>query len=679
MMSSGLLFMHAMQPTTPPASSSPVWQPDAARRDASRIAEFGAWLERERGLRFADYAALWQWSVDDLDGFWQAIWDWAQIKAETPPSAALADAAMPHAQWFPGARLNYVDQVFRHASADRPALIFGDESGAHAEIGWSELRRQVAALSATLRELGVVPGDRVAAYLPNVPQAVVAFLATACVGAVWSACAPDMGESAVLDRFRQIEPKVLIAAEGYRYGGRGFDRRDAIEALRGALPSVVHTIAVPLLGTEPAPLRGAIAWADACAADIPLRTEPVAFDHPLWIVYSSGTTGLPKPIVHGHGGIVVEQVKFGALHLDLSPGDRFHWYSSTGWIMWNLQVGGLLVGATICIYDGNPAYPDAGALWRFAERARVQFFGAGAAYYLACMKRGVEPRRHAALHALRALGSTGSPLPPQAYAWLLEKVGPLWINAISGGTDIASGFIAGVPTLPVYLGEMQCRCLGARVEAWDEAGRALYDEVGELVCSAPMPSMPLYFWNDVGDRRYHESYFDAFPGVWTHGDWLRITPHGGAVIYGRSDATINRHGIRMGTSEIYRVVEEFTEVLDSLVVDLEYLGRPSWMALFLVLRNNAELDAALQERVAERIRSALSARHVPDAMFAVSEVPRTMSGKKMEVPVKKILLGREPSSVANPETMANPASLDWYIKFADRLQRESEGAATGAR
>ena len=647
----------------------PAWQPSAATIGAAKLTAFTDWLAAERGMRFADYDALWRWSVEDLEGFWGAVWDYFAIPATTPRTTVLANAGMPGAQWFPGVTMNYVDQVFRHATTVRPAVVGRNEAGEQRELGWAELQRQVGALAATLRGMGVVRGDRVVAYLPNIPETVVAFLAVASLGAIWSACSPDMGRIAVLDRFRQIAPRVLIAVDGYRYGGKSYDRRELIRELLAELPSVDHMVLLPCLGSaaDAAGFAQCTDWGDATAGNAPLQPEHVPFAHPLWIVYSSGTTGLPKPIVHSHGGIVVEHVKMAALHLDLGPEDRFHWFSSSGWIMWNCQISGLLLGSTICIYDGNPGWPDWNALWRFVGETGVTFFGAGAAFFMSCLKAHVEPNQVADLSRLRAVGSTGSPLPPEGYQWIYDHVRQdIWLNPISGGTDFAGCFVGGVPTLPVYLGEMQCRCLGARVEAWDEAGKPLIDEVGELVCSAPMPSMPLKFWNDTGDTRYRESYFDMYPGIWRHGDWLRITPRGGAIIYGRSDATINRHGIRMGTSELYRAVEEVHEILDSLVVDLEFLGRESYMPLFVVLRPGHELTPPLAATLREKIKVALSARHVPNEIFQVAEIPRTLSGKKMELPVKKLLLGHALDKIANPDAMANPASLQWFVDFAAR-------------
>ena len=674
-----------------------------------QITRFTDWLARERGLQFdatdtSGYDALWRWSVTDLRAFWGAVWDYFGLQSPTPYTSVLEAEVMPGARWFEGAQVNYAQHLFSHAdaahAAGHPAIVFQNEAmrtrGELQEIAWPELRRQVASLAGELAALGVQRGDRVGAFLPNIPQTVIAFLACASLGAIWSVCSPDMGPVAVLDRFRQIEPKVLIACDGYAYGGVAHDRMAVLRGLLDELPSVRDVILLRYqngavdASVLAAPQRALHDFTVCTSRDVRFAPAWLPFDHPLWVVYSSGTTGLPKPIVHGHGGVMIEALKAGALHNDVGPsalgGDRYHWYSATGWIMWNAQVGALLGGTTICIYDGNPGgpalglskAPDLTTLWRFAADAGVTFFGAGAAFYASCLKAGIEPAKVADLSKLRAIGSTGSPLAVDAYEWIWAQMPqvdgkPIWLTPISGGTDFAGAFVAGLPTLPVVSGEMQCRCLGAAVEAWNDAGQPLVDEVGELVCTKPMPSMPLHFWNDEGNARYLSSYFDMYPGIWRHGDWIRITPRGGAIIYGRSDATINRHGIRMGTSELYRAVEALPEVLDSLVVDLEYLGRESYMPLFVVLREGLVLDDALGKRLKASIKTALSARHVPNGIFQVAAVPRTLSGKKMELPVKKLLMGTPADQVFKLDAMANADCVAWFSAFAARRAETSGG------
>ena len=658
---------------------------------------FREWVNARHQLTLASYDKLWRWSIADVEQFWLSVWHYFDVQSPQPPVQGLREAKMPGAQWFPGTQLNYARQVQRHAAtadaAGVPALVFRNEhlqaQGQTQTLSWAALMGQAHALAGALRDMGVVPGDRVAAYLPNIPQAVVGFLACASLGAVWSLCATDMGVGTVRDRFRQIDPKVLIACDGTVYGGKVADRRELVDALLNELPSIQHCIMVPYLTQAGATVSSRVEadwtgqrhlWA-TCLQHAPVpESEWVEFDHPLWIVYSSGTTGLPKPIVHGHGGVVLEMLKLHAFHLDLGPsartGDRFHWYSSAGWVMWNLSISSLLLGCTVCIYDGHPSYPQPDALWRFVSDTGVTFLGAGAAFYTACMKAGIEPGHLPGIRQLRALGSTGSPLSPEAYRWGQSQVRrDVWWAVIAGGTDLASAFLGGTPELPTIEGEMQARCLGADIEAWDEQGHPLMDAVGEMVCRQPMPSMPIYFWGDADGHRYRDSYFDTYPGVWRHGDWLRITPSGGAVVYGRSDATLNRHGHRMGTSELYNAVESLPEVIDSLVVDIEHLGQPSYMPLFVVLRDGLTLDELLRDRLRQAIREQLSPRFTPDDILQVREVPRTLTGKKQELPVKKILLGRTLTDVVNKDACANPGAFDWYVDFALARQRRLAASA----
>ena len=681
-----------------------------------QIRLYQEWLAQQRGLEFANYHDLWTWSTTELSAFWQSIWDFFDLQSPTPHATVLHNPGMPHARWFAGAQVNYTRQVLRHADAAHAAgcaaIVSHNEQSlgkASAQVlSWPELRRQVASLALHLRAQGVLPGDRVAAYLPNIPQAAVAFLATASIGGIWSMCAPDMGTHAVLDRFRQIDPKVLIACDGVRYGGRDLDRMDVLAQLRAGLPSVQHVLLVEqFTAREPgAAPRGAdlTRFAAALARDDAQTQgfEPVwlPFEYPLWIVYSSGTTGLPKPIVHGHGGIMLMSLALKTLHDDVgcsyapnSLGERYHWYSSTGWVMWNAQINALLNGTTCCIFDGSPAgpaldaqgwrtEPDYSTLWRFAAELGLTFFGAGAAFFGNCLKAGLRLTDCGDLSRLRALGSTGSPLSAEVQQWGTEQMrrvcgngsmgerggedsADIWWCNISGGTDFAGAFIGGNRELPQVPGEMQCRLLGCAVFAWNEQGEAVVEQVGELVCTQPIPSMPLYFWGDTDNARYLSSYFDMYAGVWRHGDWLKIGAHGGCIVYGRSDATINRHGLRMGTSELYSAVEALPEVLDSLVVDLEYLGRESYMPLFVVLRTGLVLDDALRARLNQAIRMAVSPRFVPNEIVQVAQVPRTLSGKKQELPIKKLLLGQPMEKVVNREAMANPECLDWYVAFAN--------------
>ena len=650
-----------------------LWSPSAELRASTNLARYIAGLRARRGMDVStdDYAGLWRWSVDELDAFWMSIWEHFDVVADGTPAVALADASMPGAVWFPGTRLNYAEHVFRGVDDAAVAVIEAGELRATREVTWGELRALTAQIAGGLRALGVGPGDRVAAYMPNILETLAALLATASIGAVWSSCSPDFGERSVVDRFAQIEPKVLLAVDGYRYGGRDFDKREVLAGLIADLPTVEHAVVLGYLDgtTDRSALPRALGWEELLArgAGTELTFERVPFDHPLWVLYSSGTTGLPKAIVQGQGGILLEQLKKLSLHLDARPGDRVFWFTTTGWMMWNFLAGVLLTDASIILFDGNPGHPTMDRLWDLAAQTRMTCFGTSASYLAACMKAGVEPGAGRDLSALRAVGSTGSPLSPEGFRWVYEHLGEdTWLFSTSGGTDVCTAFVGGCPLVPVYEGELQARALGARVEAFDEQGRSLVGEVGELVLTAPMPSMPLYFWNDPDGERYRESYFDMYPGIWRHGDWIEITDRGTAIIFGRSDSTINRGGIRMGTSEIYRAVLADARVTDALVVDVPDPdpSKDSWMALFVVLAGGATLDDGLRRDLAREIRETCSPRHVPDEVFAVAEVPRTLSGKVLEVPVKRILMGHDPAKVVSRDSLANPAALDWFVELA---------------
>ena len=626
-----------------------VWTPSPERIASATITRYREWLNETRGLALEDYADLWQWSVDELEDFWASIWEFFEVEASEPYERVLSTREMPGARWFPGARLSYAEHVFRGRAEGEVAIRHASELRPLGEWTWGDLRKRAGAVAGALRDAGVVAGDRVAAYLPNIPETVAAFLGCASIGAVWSSCAPEFGVRSVVDRFAQIEPKVLLAVDGYRYGGKDFDRSDAIDALQRALPTLRQTFVLPyLVGGD---------WELAPAE---LEFAQLPFDHPLWVLYSSGTTGLPKAIVHGQGGILLEHLKKLRLHLDAHPGDRLFWFTTTGWMMWNFLVGGLLSEASIVLFDGNPAHPDLGTLWDLADAAGITCLGTSAGYIGACQKEDVRPRAGRDLSRLDSVGSTGSPLAPEGFDWVRERLGEdVWLFSTSGGTDVCTAFVGGVPTLPVYRGELQARALGAKVEAWSEDGHAVVGEVGELVITEPMPSMPLYLWGDEEGSRYRESYFSTFPGVWRHGDWIEITARGTAIITGRSDATINRGGVRMGTSELYRSVLALEEVLDALVVDVPD-GEGSRMTLFVVLREGAVLDDGLEAEIRRRIREDCSPRHVPDAVLAAPEIPRTLSGKILEVPVKRLLMGAPADEVASRDSLANPEALDWF-------------------
>ncbi|WP_280208658.1 acetoacetate--CoA ligase [Nocardia cyriacigeorgica] len=641
----------------------PQWVPTDRDIAEARITDFARFVTERTGVPTPDYAALWQWSVQDLPGFWHALWDYFGLGEIG--GAVLAEETMPGARWFPGTRLNYVDQVVRQFRTDRPAIVALADGGEEVtEVSWTELIDRTAAFARTLRSLGVRPGDRVTGYLPNIPEAVIAFLGTAAVGAVWSACGQDYTAKAALDRLGQLEPSVLVTADGYRFGGKEHDKRADIEQLRAGLSSVRKTIVVSRLGLD---VPDTLAWSEAVAgtdADPVIETEPVDFDHPLWIVFSSGTTGLPKGIVHGHGGVLLEHLKAVALQSDIGPDDTFFWYTSPSWMMWNFQVAGLLAGATIVCFDGSPTYPEPDALWRIAAKVRATVLGTSPGYVLACIKAGAVPKDEHDLSALRMIGITGSALPPSSALWLRDNVGDhIPVSSISGGTDVVSAFIGGVRTVPVWPGELSAPYLGVALEAYDESGNPVRGEVGELVVTRPMPSMPVNFWNDPDGKRYHDAYFDTYPGVWRHGDWITITDHGSVVVHGRSDSTLNRHGIRMGSADIYQAVERLPEVAEALVIGAEQPDGGYWMPLFVVPAPGAELTDELAERIKDVIRREVSPRHVPDEILAAPAVPHTRTGKKLEVPIKKLFQGADPARVVERSAVDDPDLLDWYARI----------------
>ncbi|MGH3657128.1 MAG: acetoacetate--CoA ligase [Micromonosporaceae bacterium] len=643
-----------------------LWEPPVDVRETSRVGDYLRWLAEHRGVRAADYAALWQWSVDDLPGFWSSIWDYFDVIGHTPATEVVS-GAMPHARWFTGATLNYAEHMLRMPGAgDDTVMVIGEsQTRDRVELSADDLRDQVGRARTGLRRLGIGKGDRVAAYLPNIPETLILMLATASLGAVFSSCAPEFGTRSVRDRWQQIEPKLLVAVDGYRYGSKPISRLDEVAEIRASLPSVEHVVGLSYLGER---VPDALPWEGLLADPGPLEFAPVPFDHPLYVLYSSGTTGLPKPIVHGHGGILLEHLKALALQMDLGPGDRFFWFTTTGWMMWNYLVSGLAAGSAVVMVDGDPAKPDLAALWRLAGEIGVTYFGTSAPYLLACRKAGVVPSESADLSALRGVGSTGAPLPPEGFRWVYETVRPdLPLMSFSGGTDLCTGFVGGAPLLPVYAGEISGRCLGAKVEAYSAEGKPVLGELGELVITEPMPSMPVGFWGDADGQKYRDAYFDVFPGVWRHGDWITISERGSCVITGRSDATLNRGGVRLGTAEFYSVVEAFDEVVDSLVVHLEDReGGAGQLLLFLALADGAHLDDALRRRIAVGLRENLSPRHVPDEIYQVRAVPRTLSGKKLEVPVKKILTGVRSDQAAARGALANPESLTAFEEYAQQ-------------
>lgn len=642
----------------------PQWVPTERDIAEARITDFAGFVQTRTGTHLPDYHSLWRWSVDYLPAFWHALWDYFELGDIA--GDVLGSTEMPRARWFPGTRLNYVDQVVRQFRTDRPAIVAVTErSGTDIEtreVSWSELIDRTAAFAEKLRSLGVRPGDRVAGYLPNIPETVIAFLATAAVGAVWSACGQDYSAKAALDRLGQLEPTVLVTADGYRYGGRVHDKRDDIAALREGLSSLGATVVVDRLGNA---VPDSVSWDEASAntdnAAAIIDTETVEFDHPLWIVFSSGTTGLPKGIVHGHGGVVLEHLKAIALQSDIGPDDTFFWYTSPSWMMWNYQIAGLLTGATIVCYDGSPTYPTPDALWRISDQVGTTVLGTSPAYVLACMKADAVPGTEHDLSALRLIGITGSSLPPSSSLWLRDKVGShIPVSSISGGTDVVSAFIGGVRTVPVWPGELSAPFLGVALDSYDEQGRPVQGEVGELVITAPMPSMPIYFWHDPDGARYRDAYFDTYPSVWRHGDWITITDRGSIVVHGRSDSTLNRHGIRMGSADIYQAVERLPEIAEALVIGAEQPDGGYWMPLFVVLAEGAELTDELHGRIENVIRTEVSPRHVPDQITVAPAIPHTRTGKKLEVPIKKLFQGADPARIVERSAVDDPDLLDWY-------------------
>ncbi|MGO9882209.1 MAG: acetoacetate--CoA ligase [Solirubrobacteraceae bacterium] len=634
-----------------------LWEPSAERVQRATLTRYQEWLG---GERFDSYERLWEWSVSDLDAFWSSIVEFFGVRFSDGGDVVLGRREMPGAEWFPGARVSFAEHIFAGKDDDALAIQHASELRPLGSLTWSELRAQTAAIAAGLRASGVGDGDRVVAYMPNIPETVAAFLACASIGAVWSSAAPEFGARSVIDRFSQVEPKVLLAIDGYRYGGKDFDRGAIVELIASAIPSLERVVRLGYLDGS--------GWEEGFLGDGALTFAQLPFDHPLWVLYSSGTTGLPKPIVHGQGGILIEQVKKMNLHIDAQAGDRIFWFSTTGWMMWNFLVGVLLTDASIVLFDGNPGHPSLDTLWELAERAQITTFGTSAAFIASCMKAGVVPANGRDLSALTAVGSTGSPLSPEGFQWIYDRLGSdTWLFSTSGGTDLCTAFVGGVPVLPVYLGELQARSLGASVEAWDPNGRALVDAVGELVITKPMPSMPLFLWGDEDGSRLRESYFSMYPGIWRHGDWIEITSRATAIIYGRSDSTINRGGVRMGTSEIYRAVLDVPNVVDALVVDLPREGTDGWMPLFVVLRDGESLSDELVAEIKRRVREDCSPRHVPNEIRQIAAVPRTLSGKVLEVPVKRILTGTPAEQAASRESLANPEALDYFVALAKTL------------
>jgi len=651
-----------------------LWEPSSSFKKQTNIAHYMEWLKKRHQLSFDNYSELWNWSVSHIAAFWESLWEYFNIQHSKTYSTVLTEHKMPGTKWFAGAKLNFVEHIFRNMNANQPAIISQSEIRPLEEMSWETLYKRVASFAAGLKAEGVQKGDRVVAFMPNIPESVIAFLASASIGAVWSSCSPDFGSAMVIDRFKQIEPTILVAVDGYRYNGKAFDRLNTVSSIQQAVPSLKKTVILPYLDNDPeiSNINNAELWNTFMnqSENANLSYEQVAFDHPLWILFSSGTTGLPKPIVQGQGGILLEHLKICTFHLDLKPDERFFWFTTTGWMMWNLLVGGLLTGSTIILYDGSPGYPHMNRLWQLAEETDMTVFGTSASYLLSCRDNHISPKKEFNLSALKSIGSTGSPLPPEGYSWVYEQVkSDLWLVSTSGGTDLCTAFVGGTPILPVRAGEIQSISLGANIQAFDEDGNAVIDELGELVITKPMPSMPIYFWNDDYNERYYNSYFNVYPGVWRHGDWINITKRGSCQIYGRSDSTINRGGIRMGTSEIYSAVERVSSVKDSLVIDISNEKGTPFMPLFVVLKEGTSLDQNLKKQLKQQVRDNCSPRHIPDDIYEIKDVPRTLNGKKLEVPIKNILMGKSLDDAVSKDALSNPESLDFFIQFAQEIEK----------